>query len=274
VTKVKICGLSRIEDIHAVNSLLPDYIGFVFAESRRQVNEKKASVLKDELDSRIKAVGVFVNEDIQRVERLYGDGIIDAVQLHGDEDADYIRRLKEDCGCTIIKTVAVGNTMPPEPEGPDYILFDTLSEQRGGTGKLFDWNIIGGYRGLPYFLAGGLKASNVQDAVRTLSPYCMDVSGGVETNGLKDAAKIEEFIKLVRTVGRWRKEGLVSLGAGACRKRLWVHYMSWLRRNIDIRMTKNSKRNSRTCLRTMPGALLYFIMQRTLRNMQAGQRSI
>ncbi len=200
MSKVKICGLSRIEDIEAVNHSMPDYAGFVFAESRRRVEEEKAAVLRKHLDPGIEAVGVFVNEDADKIATLYNDSVIDIAQLHGDEDSDYIKRLKEGCGCRVIKAVAVGKVMPPIPKGPDHILFDTLSEERGGTGRMFDWHIIKGFDRTPYFLAGGLDPGNVQEAVRFLSPYCVDVSGGVETHGVKDPAKIDEFVSLVRRV--------------------------------------------------------------------------
>jgi phosphoribosylanthranilate isomerase len=198
MSKVKICGLSRIEDIEAVNSVLPDFIGFVFAESIRRVDEKKAALLKGKLDERIEAVGVFVNEDAETISNLYNNGIIDMVQLHGDEGPDIIKRLKEGCGCRIIRSVRVGDTRPVIPKGPDHILFDTMSAQCGGAGKTFDWHIIKDLTEMPYFLAGGLDASNVRDAVSFLSPYCVDVSSGVETGGKKDPAKIDEFVKLVR----------------------------------------------------------------------------
>jgi len=198
MSKVKICGLSRIEDIEAVNSLIPDYVGFVFAESSRQINVEKASMLREKLDGGIEAVGVFVNEDAENVAELFAEGIIDLVQLHGDEDSEYIKQLKEACGCKVIKAVAVGGSIPPIPKGADYLLFDTLSAQRGGTGKTFDLHILKGFDSMPYFLAGGLNSSIVQDAVRTLSPYCIDVSSGVETGGEKDPKKIKEFIRLVK----------------------------------------------------------------------------
>jgi len=198
MSKVKICGLSREEDIKAVNAILPDYAGFVFAESRRHVDERTAAKLRNDLDSRIEAVGVFVNEDIGKIARLYEKGIIDIAQLHGDEDAEYIRILKEKCDCRIIKTIAIGSTMPDVPKGPDYLLFDTLSTERGGTGRTFDWHIIEGFDRKPYFLAGGLNTANILDAIRLLSPYCVDISGGVETNGVKDAEKIKEFVNIVR----------------------------------------------------------------------------
>ena len=198
MTKVKICGLSRTEDAKAVNCSLPDYCGFVFAESSRRVDADTAAKLKKELDSSIEAVGVFVNEDIEVISKLYSRGTIDMVQLHGDEDALYIERLKDSCGCRVIKSIAVGDTVPPIPDGPEYLLFDSMSVRRGGTGRTFDWNIIKDFAGTPYFLAGGLDSANVRDAVRSLSPYCVDVSGGVETDGKKDAGKIEDLIRVVK----------------------------------------------------------------------------
>ena len=198
MTKVKICGLSRKEDTDAVNRALPDFVGFVFAPSRRRVDIETAAMLKEKLDKRIEAVGVFVNEDIRNIIQMHKNGIIDLAQLHGDEDSGYIRRLKESCGCRVIKAVGVGDTLPPLPKEPDYLLFDALSSQRGGIGKVFDWNILKNYHGLPYFLAGGLDVDNVSGAISALSPFCIDVSSGVETNGLKDGKKIESFVRLVR----------------------------------------------------------------------------
>ena len=201
MSKVKICGLISEKDIEAVNSALPDYIGFVFASSRRRVDFKTAALLKENLDPRIEVVGVFVNESIENVAYIYKNGIIGLVQLHGDEDDGYIRRLKNHCGCPVIKAVGVGGASPYLPIESDYLLFDTLSEQRGGTGKPFDWDKIKEYQGLPFFLSGGLSARNVADSVRMLAPYCVDVSSGVETDGRKDAYKIEEFITTARTQG-------------------------------------------------------------------------
>jgi phosphoribosylanthranilate isomerase len=198
MSRVKICGLSRLEDIESVNRVLPDFIGFVFAPSKRRVDVKTAAALKEKLDKRINAVGVFVNENVETIAKIYNSGMIDLVQLHGDEDDGYIRSLKTKCRCRVIKSVGVGDTLPDLPKEADYLLFDTLSGQRGGIGKKFDWNVIKEYSGLPYFLAGGLSADNVVDAVRLLTPFCVDVSSGVETEGIKDVEKIEQFVCLVR----------------------------------------------------------------------------
>ena len=199
MSRVKICGLTRGEDIEAVNLALPDYIGFVFAQSRRRVDFKTAAALKERLNAKVKAVGVFVNEDISTVSKAAQNGIVDLIQLHGDEDDLYIRKLKESCGCPVIKSVGVGDKPPGLlPGEADYLLFDTLSDQRGGIGKAFDWQVLKGYNHTPYFLAGGISPGNVADAIRLLAPFCVDVSSGVETNGFKDADKIIEMVKTVR----------------------------------------------------------------------------
>ena len=198
MSRVKICGLSRDEDIVAVNNAMPDYAGFVFAPSRRQIDEKKAGLFKGRLDPRIRAVGVFVNQEIELAAGLYRNGVIDLVQLHGDEDAEYIAKLKGQCGCPVIKAFGIRDTLPVLTEKSDYCLFDSMSNERGGTGKGFDWNILKGYCGLPYFLAGGLDAVNIPGAIRLLSPFCIDVSSGAETDGRKDAGKICEIVSLVR----------------------------------------------------------------------------
>ena len=198
MSKIKICGLSRAADIDAVNRALPDFIGFVFAPSRRRIDAETAAQLKDRLDPKIKAAGVFVNQELDFIAGLYGSGVIDIVQLHGDEDEAYIAELKEKTGCPVIKAAGVGDTLPPLCEGADYYLFDALSVERGGAGRVFDWAALKGYAGPPYFLAGGLGLGNIAKALRTLAPYCIDVSSGAETDGKKDAGKIWEIVRLVR----------------------------------------------------------------------------
>jgi len=211
MTKVKICGLRRLEDVDAVNRALPDFVGFVFAASRRRVDVATAARLRERLDRRIQAVGVFVNQDVEFIAALCRDGVIDVAQLHGDEDGEYIGRLRACCGCPVIKTVGIDGGVDGSrgvggrvgvadalPAGVEYVLFDTASAARGGVGRTFDWRVLVGYAGPPYFLAGGLSVANVTDAIRTLSPFAVDVSSGVETDGAKDAAKIEQFVKLVR----------------------------------------------------------------------------
>ena len=202
MTKIKICGLSRIKDIEAVNQILPDYIGFVFAQSKRRVNLKTAKQLKDVLDKRIQAIGVFVNESHEQITELCGRGIIDMVQLHGDEDEGYIRKLKEQISAPVIKAVRVqstGQIINAQKIPCDYLLLDTYQKDvYGGSGKRFDWSLIP--EGIkPFFLAGGIDLKNAHDALTQSHPYCLDVSSGVETGGLKDAQKIKEIVQIVRS---------------------------------------------------------------------------
>ncbi|WP_099205335.1 phosphoribosylanthranilate isomerase [Scatolibacter rhodanostii] len=204
MSKVKICGLSREEDILAVNITKPDYIGFVFADkSRRKVTVAKAIELKKLLDPAIKVVGVFVNESVEWVAELCEVGLIDMVQLHGDEDESYIRKLKEFTTKPVICAILIADTIPEFPKSADYLLFDTASAERGGTGKTFNWEILKDYQGKPYFLAGGLSSQNVAKAIQKLHPFAVDVSSHVESKGVKDSQKINEFVSIVRknTIG-------------------------------------------------------------------------
>ncbi|MCL2126607.1 MAG: phosphoribosylanthranilate isomerase [Oscillospiraceae bacterium] len=198
MSRVKICGLSRAEDIMAVNAAKPDYIGFVFAPSHRRIDEAKATMLRKDLDDGISVVGVFVDNDIDSISKLYRNGVIDIAQLHGDEDESYIEKLKDMCDCPVIKAISIHESLPPYPKNADYLLFDALSNERGGTGKTFNWEILRDFNGLPYFLAGGLDASNVRAAIEALSSFCVDASSGVETSKLKDAAKILAFTQTAR----------------------------------------------------------------------------
>jgi phosphoribosylanthranilate isomerase len=203
MSKVKICGLTRMEDIDAANAARPDYVGFVFAQSRRQIDYDKAVQLKAALNSEIKAVGVFVNEKIEEIASLVKSNVIDMIQLHGYEDEAYLQRLRTLTSAPVIKAVRVqsGEQISYFSRMPcDYLLLDTyVRGERGGSGKIFDWNIIP-HLSKPYFLAGGLDSQNVLNAVKTLHPYCVDVSSGVETDGVKDQDKMIEFAKLVRSV--------------------------------------------------------------------------
>ena len=201
MTRIKICGLMREEDAYAVNAALPDYIGFVFARSRRQIDEKRARALKSLLNPSIQAVGVFVNEEIENVIKLCNLQVIDVIQLHGDENEDYIKRLKNNVSNKIIKAVRVKDKDDIKRTmefSCDYLLFDTYHEKEyGGTGKTFDWSIIPEIN-KPYFLAGGINPDNGVQAIERHSPYCIDVSSGVETEGYKDPKKIMEIVAKVR----------------------------------------------------------------------------
>lgn len=205
MSKIKICGLHRTEDILAVNEYLPDYIGFVFSQSRRQVTAEQAFRFKEKLNPKIKAVGVFVNEPAASIAKLFKEGVIDLIQLHGDEDEEYIRLLKQELSCPVIKAVRVqsGEQIIQAQRLPcDYLLLDAYSKNAyGGTGDKFRWDIIPQNLSKPFFLAGGINESNIARAVKEARPYCIDVSSGAETGGVKDKEKIKQIINLVRGAG-------------------------------------------------------------------------
>jgi phosphoribosylanthranilate isomerase len=205
MSKIKICGLTRIEDIEAVNEALPDFVGFVFAKSKRQVSDIVAENLKSHLNPFIKAVGVFVNDDIEHIVHLCNLKIIDMVQLHGDESEEYIKNLRKYIPNEIIKAVRVkkfNDIKMADEFSSDYLLFDAYHEkQYGGSGITFDWSLISTITvNKPYFLAGGINSKNILVAQNLCSPYCMDVSSGVETNGFKDKEKIIKIVTKIRSV--------------------------------------------------------------------------
>lgn len=203
MTKIKICGLSRIEDIQYCNELKPDYIGFIlnFPKSKRNISFDKAKELKSNLDDNIKAVGVFVNDDISTIADFCNNNIIDIVQLHGNEDANYILKLKSIIDKPITKAIrvksaeeiSIADTLPC-----DYLLLDTyISNMVGGSGKTFDWSIIPKIS-KPFFLAGGLNSENISNAIDVCNPYAVDVSSSVEDGDYKSYDKIKEFISIVK----------------------------------------------------------------------------
>jgi phosphoribosylanthranilate isomerase len=205
MSNIKICGLTRIEDIEVVNEALPDFVGFVFAKSKRQVNDIVAENLKLYLNPFIKAVGVFVNDDIEHIAHLCNLNIIDIVQLHGDESEEYIKKLKRYIHNEIIKAVRVkdlNDIKMANKFSSDYLLFDAYHEkQYGGNGITFDWSLISTITvNKPYFLAGGINLNNILEAQNLCRPYCMDVSSGVETDGLKDKEKIIKIVTKIRSV--------------------------------------------------------------------------
>lgn len=198
--KIKICGLMRLFDVDAVNAAMPDYAGFIFAPSRRQISFDLADLFRQRLNPKIETVGVFGNASLDRIAKACNRGIIDMVQLHGDEDAAYIDELKRRISVPIIKAVRVRSTqqiVEAQAIPCEYLLLDTYDKDAaGGTGKMFDWAMIPTLD-KPHFLAGGLHAGNIRQAVKSDS-YCLDISSGVETDGKKDAMKINEVVKLVR----------------------------------------------------------------------------
>ncbi|MER2081045.1 MAG: phosphoribosylanthranilate isomerase [Ruminococcus sp.] len=197
MTRIKLCGLSRMEDIVAANRLKPDYIGLVFAaKSKRRVSQLKAAELKSKLDPKIKAVGVFLDDDLDAVAAMMNLGIVDVVQLHGREDAEYLKKLRTITDKPIIKAFVINSAEDvkrAEECDADYILLDGGK----GSGKVFDWSLLKDIK-RPYFLAGGLNPGNAEAAVSRLHPFAVDVSTGIETDGVKDAEKMAAFVAAVR----------------------------------------------------------------------------
>ena len=186
MTKIKICGLRRMEDILIVNKYKPDYIGFVFAKNKvRTISLNDALNFKEALNNDIIAVGVFRNNDIDEVINIANSKAIDMIQLHGDEDDNYIIELKKHTKLPIIK--AYRDSIYAE-----YVLFDNADP---GKGMIFNWDSIKTNK--PFFLAGGIDINNIDKALE-LNPYAIDLSSSVETNGFKDEEKIKEIIRKVR----------------------------------------------------------------------------
>lgn len=200
MTKIKICGLKRTDDIFYANELLPEYIGFVFAKDRkRYIKPEKAKELRNMLKPEVKSVGVFVNEDIGEVLAIAESGAINVIQLHGTESEEYIKELKKGCGKPIIKAFRIVNRDDIKKaleSCADYILFDNGI---GGTGETFNWSLIKS-ADRPFFLAGGLTKENVGEAIKKYRPFAVDISSGVETDGAKDYNKMKEFIDAVKTI--------------------------------------------------------------------------
>ena len=197
---IKICGLTRPCDIDMVNHERPEYIGFVFAKSRRRVTVDQAIKLRERLAREIIPVGVFVDESIENIVSLVQKDVIQVVQLHGKEDEAYIKRLRILIDKPIIKAISAQSVEDIQKRAEttaDYLLLDSMG---GGTGKVFDWGLIPPKleKEKPYFLAGGLNGDNIKEAISQTKAFAIDVSSGVETNGFKDAIKIKELIRRLR----------------------------------------------------------------------------
>lgn len=200
MTKIKICGLYRERDIDFVNQYLPDYAGFVinFPKSHRSLSPEKAGKLVRLLNPGIPAVGVIVDQPLEQAARLLEEHVVDILQLHGTEDDDYIRALKERTGQEVWKAFQIRSRADLEAAKAcpaDRIILDNGA----GTGEPFDWALLKGFD-RPFFLAGGLGPQNVVRAVKSVHPYGIDLSSGVETDGLKDKGKISSVIASVRGI--------------------------------------------------------------------------
>ena len=226
--KVKMCGISNVETIPAIIDAKPDYMGLVFAPSKRQVTVEQAKTLVEELykqnvvgnnseveqtepvtsldtasSETIKTVGVFVNETIENLLKIAEEVKLDVIQLHGDEDESFIQILKEQSNVEVWKAVQVRSAADAEKwidSSADMLLFDAYhKDERGGTGEVFDWSSLDEFE-RPFMLAGGIDSTNVARATRTVRPYGLDISSGIETNGVKDNEKMKAFTNIVRTI--------------------------------------------------------------------------
>ena len=223
--KIKMCGISKVETISAIVDAKPDYMGLVFAPSKRQVTVDQAKTLVEELHKQyanrynrdaeqysnqtlihqeyIKTVGVFVNETVENLLKIAEEVKLDVIQLHGDEDESFIQTLKEQSNVEVWKAVQVRSAADAEvwiDSSADMLLFDAYhKDERGGTGEVFDWASLDEFE-RPFMLAGGIDSTNVARAIRTVRPYGIDISSGIETDGVKDDEKIKAFTNIVRTI--------------------------------------------------------------------------
>lgn len=195
--RIKICGLSREEDIEYANQVMPDYIGFVFWEhSRRYVSHERAAMLRRSLKSEIQAVGVFVDAPPEEIVSLLREGVIDMAQLHGEETEEEIQYLQAVTGRPVMKAVKVRSRRDVEAwldSSAEYLLFDSGM----GSGIAFDWGLLADVP-RDFFLAGGLKPETLEQAVDTVRPFAVDLSSGVETGGFKDLGKMRRAVTAVR----------------------------------------------------------------------------
>ncbi|PEX86337.1 phosphoribosylanthranilate isomerase [Bacillus cereus] len=195
--KVKICGITDVETAKRACEYGADAIGFVFAESKRKISSEKAKEIIQEIPANVLKVGVFVNESVEVIQKIAEECGLTHVQLHGDEDNYQIGRLN----IPSIKSLGVtskDDMRNAQAYETDYILFDSPKEKfHGGNGKTFSWKLL---THMPNelrektILAGGLNILNIEEAIRTVQPYMVDVSSGVETEGKKDLKKIKQFI--------------------------------------------------------------------------------
>lgn len=181
MTKIKLCGMQKEAHIEWANEAGCDYIGFIFAPSRRQISRTVAANLRKRVSSSISVVGVFADESIEHIARIANEGTIDLIQLHGRENGAYLADLRSYCSLPIIKAVCNPHTTERVPFPADFILLDGA---KGGSGEVFDWNQATGYD-KPIFLAGGLHTGNLAQAIRKVSPYAVDLSSGLEEHGEK-----------------------------------------------------------------------------------------
>lgn len=192
MTKVKICGLSTASAVETACRAGADYIGFVFAGSRRRVSLEQAQKLADLVPATVRKVGVFVSPSLAELEEAISVANLDLVQIHGDFDEELLTHI----GRPVIRAYQVKGALKDVCQQVDYLLFDA---PLAGSGQTFDWQTFDRSQiNQPFFIAGGLNAGNVQEAIQYFAPYAVDVSSGIETDGQKDLQKITEFIERVK----------------------------------------------------------------------------
>ena len=211
--KIKICGLRREEDARYANEVMPDYVGMILTKGyRRSISEETARKLRAELKQELPAVGVFVNDPAERIVSLLNEGVIDLAQLHGQESEENVMFIKASTGKPVIKALKLGEDPQADrflveawlDSAADYLLFDAGK----GSGKTFDWTglreldaELGGNWPKDFFLAGGMHPGNLEEAFQALHPFAVDISSGVETEGVKDLQKMQQAVEIVRALG-------------------------------------------------------------------------
>lgn len=198
MVKIKICGLRHLEDIEIVNRYKPDYVGFVFAESKRKVSHDLALKMRKELSSDIVPVGVFVDADASEITGLFESGVIEIAQLHGNESEEYIMNLKVNTNgnLKIINAIEMSDEkdlLKYDSSKADYLLLDSGK----GSGKTFDWRLIRKDLKKDFFLAGGIDIFNVKKAIEEIDPYAIDLSSSLEIDGFKDENRIKEIMEVI-----------------------------------------------------------------------------
>ena len=201
--KLKLCGIRRSEDVDYLNEFPPNYAGFVFAESPRKVTLNQVHELSKRLLPQIIKVGVFLNQPIESMKDFSDE--ISVFQLHGDEDEDYIKQLRKIIpnSCEIWKAVRVNSAediLKADNLPADKLLLDAFTKDSyGGTGKTANWDLIASTKiNKPFFAAGGITAANLPKAAEKLNPFGIDISSGIETEGIKDREKIKEITQVIR----------------------------------------------------------------------------
>lgn len=202
---VKFCGLFREDDIKYANILKPDFTGFVYAESKRKISVEKSAYLKSMLDKNIVSVGVFLNNDVEEIIEICSKGIIDIIQLHGEYDNKLINTLKEKTGKKITASInvkSVEDILHLQNSLSDYVLLDGA---KSGSGVMFDYSLLDealakGFN-RNYFLAGGLNINNIHKALE-YNPYCIDISSGIEANGVKDFNLMKDIMQKIKGESR------------------------------------------------------------------------